>query len=218
MKFDRFCLHWSCSLSICHVAVWTVEGSNSNAGKMDQTWSREYFMKKVCIAAVANMPYLAVFWEVRWAQGVKAWVRGWLSVYKLLSLPTCTCTNGPSYTTTINTHNNALLYHTFIISILYKTLNIEHGGHPLNFYNLSLKCYLGQPKLSKSWDVTQRDEFSLLSNSFFVISRYPRHVDKYQCKWKAPVLTFIHIGQVRVDMLSSTFFHSCEPWTWPQAK
>ena len=68
-------------------------------------------------------------------------------MYKLLSLPTCTCTNGPSYTTTINTQNSALLYHTFITSILYKTRNNEHGGHPLNMYTLSIKCYYGTTQI-----------------------------------------------------------------------
>ena len=43
VKFDPFCLHWSCSTSSCHAAGKTsshqARGSNSNTGTMDQTWS-----------------------------------------------------------------------------------------------------------------------------------------------------------------------------------
>ena len=39
IKFDQLCLHWSCSSSNRH-APEKSRRSSSNAGKMDQTWSR----------------------------------------------------------------------------------------------------------------------------------------------------------------------------------
>ena len=36
--FDPLCLHWGCS-STGHAAAWSVKGEQSNACKIDQTWS-----------------------------------------------------------------------------------------------------------------------------------------------------------------------------------
>ena len=95
IEFDRFFLHWSCSPSTSYAAVKSLStgdrlsGSNSNAGKMDQTWfSQSWWYPLKALTAIAgrtNPTWLAV-WELRHASFSQIKDEAFISSPSLLKL------------------------------------------------------------------------------------------------------------------------------------